>query len=1019
MKKMIQAMLLSMTFLIISCSGSGDESCNDSTCGDNQSCIQDDDGNSSCQCNENYEADEKGACVLPCGVDCGVNGECKKDTKICGCIDDHIKNADGKCIKNPCAGNKCNSGTSCKVQNFEAVCVCDETCSADQVCNTEKGQCDCKPGFKKDKDNNCVVDKCADVDCSGKGKCSDETGAAVCDCTKGYKNEISSDGKIDYASCVVDLCDNVKCSDNGRCFEEEGSAQCECNEKYKNDPENPLKCVLDKCFDETCSGFGTCKDVEGTPTCECNTGYIVDPKSAKNCIEDKCIGVTCSGKGSCAMNTSGEPVCTCEGGYKLEADNTCVEDKCYEVTCSGNGKCSEVAGAAKCTCAAGYKLNPDNPKECIVDPCDGVTCSDHGVCNDVDGAALCNCDTAAGYVINSTNPKQCVIDKCKDETCSDNGTCVMNGETPECACNPGFTNGDGLSCNKAEASCTITTPQTFTEEINHDPKTVITAHYSLEGVTVDKEGNAITTENSDITAELVYITQETEITAPITDPGFTALPAAFDKAEAGTDKKFHSYIADFPNATADKFNYLYRFKFKDHDWTYCDTTKKITNIAVTPGEATIKDLTECSGVVCSSHGTCSTKKNESGDFEAICNCESGYISSGPNCVESTTPKDDLWCVVSTSKEFSAKLGYEHVESDIIKTVIYAEGTTNSGQPTPNDTDKKAIVQLGYTKESIGYPIIQTNLNWIDASFKEADLGTAPDLNNWGYETYFPTDKVGDFNYIFRFTTDTSSADDQTKEWTYCQVGESTTSIINSSTFKTGKAEISSRNLCEDVSCSGNGKCKVDGMTEICDCYAGYMPGEGLTCVENKCYGINCSGNGTCKIKDDKTYCECNPDYVNDNANPKLCVKDECGGIDCGGSDKGKCVMESDKTLCDCEPGYTANGMICKQNKITCKIDSPEAFRTTTGSSETTMIVGEVFLEGVTSVNDSPIVLKDSKLEAAVVYNKDSIALTPEGSVVSATVVDATFKTVGAGEGHKNHQYKVAFPDIAGGKYEYL
>jgi len=83
----------------------------------------------------------------------------------------------------------------------------------------------------------------------------------------------------------------------------------------------------------------------------------------------------------------------------------------------------------------------------------------------------------------------------------------------------------------------------------------------------------------------------------------------------------------------------------------------------------------------------------------------------------------------------------------------------------------------------------------------------------------------------------------------------------------------------------------------------------LSCGDNGdsklCEGVTCSDHGTCKIENDQAVCYCETDFV---ANGLECVHVNCEGVTC--SDHGTCKVENDQAVCDCETGFFANALEC-------------------------------------------------------------------------------------------------------------
>jgi len=228
-------------------------------------------------------------------------------------------------------------------------------------------------------------------DCSGHGKCNEETKG--CDCDDGWDGDT-----CDYLHCAGynETAGTDDCSGHGMCLK----GKCFCARGYGVDPkEEPHKSGKDVCKDPICTHdcgpHGRCD----APDCKCDLGWKGPMCRQPNCENE------CSGHGVCAFwsgpDSPGE--CKCTDGW---AGNDCSHSTfsktlrgCPE-DCLGNGLCFD----GKCVCVRGY-WGPD---------CGNVVCSD----------------------TRFTGPK-CNLKRCPND-CDSKGVCMAG----QCLCQEGFMGRD-------------------------------------------------------------------------------------------------------------------------------------------------------------------------------------------------------------------------------------------------------------------------------------------------------------------------------------------------------------------------------------------------------------------------------------------------------------------------------------------------------------------------------------------------------------------------------------------------
>lgn len=251
----------------------------------------------------------------------------------------------------------------------------------------EKAAAEAKLAAEADKTPFCGPDP----DCSGHGKCNEETQS--CDCDEGWDGQM-----CDFLHCAGynATAGTDDCSGHGMCLK----GECFCARGYGIDPkEEPHKSGKNICKDPICThdcgDHGHCD----APDCKCDLGW-----KGVMCRQPECQN-DCGGHGVCAFwsgtNSPGE--CKCTDGW---AGNDCSQSTfsktlrgCPE-DCLGNGLCFD----GKCVCVRGY-WGPD---------CGNIVCSD----------------------VRFTGPK-CDLRRCPND-CDSKGLCMAG----QCECSEGFKGRD-------------------------------------------------------------------------------------------------------------------------------------------------------------------------------------------------------------------------------------------------------------------------------------------------------------------------------------------------------------------------------------------------------------------------------------------------------------------------------------------------------------------------------------------------------------------------------------------------
>ncbi len=642
------------------------------------------------------------------------------------CYQDQTCDSGLLCVSSICIVNKCTDIT----------CEEWEECSPSVgVCSVRAGRCnnsnDCD-NATCNSEHRCVSDDiCSSENCSNHGTCKVLNDKAVCVCVEGYNNNEN------VLECVVnsgDPCEGINCSGHGVCKNNTGEAICDCADDYEVSADK-LHCdliIVNPCEDVDCDNHGSCAPSNGSALCTCADDYEVsaDKLHCTLIVVDPCEEVDCSGHGSCS-NNNGSALCTCADNYKLVGTTTCVAEAnpCEgHETCGGHGTCSVVAGVPSCTCTGdGYFPNED--LECV-NPCEGhETCGGHGVCSATSATdASCSC-TGDNYYEN--NDLECVNPCEGHETCDGHGVCsATTAFDASCSCTgDGYFPNDSLDCiNPCDTKvCNAN------EECN--PVDLTTATCDCVPQCTGKEcgsngcggfcGSCEDNEECNDTFQCI-------VTCDLTC------------SNHGECLVNNSNIAECNCATG----------YTGVDCSTCDTGYKLdgTNCVLL-----------CDGVECGVHGECTPDLENN---EAVCLCITGY--TGDNCESCATGyelKDGacvlptIWCNLQDPSTINLP---QHANEPFVFGQIYIDGIT-----TLNTESTRIKSALGYKAGSLSDPADFSTFTWTEALFNEANKGDFQ--NNHEYMSLFPTATVGLFNYVYRFSLNATSWDDENATWVYCDL----------------------------------------------------------------------------------------------------------------------------------------------------------------------------------------------------------------------------------------------------------
>ncbi|CUE73902.1 Hypothetical protein, putative [Bodo saltans] len=382
-------------------------------------------------------------------------------------------------------------------------------CSGNGKCNWSTGTCNCK---RNDVDgywqgdacqycldayanstscrSACPLGETEQLVCSGHGVCSDGT-CVQCDvpytgsscstlCPQSTAGVCNGHGVCDFdGQCLCsgnwtgDIC--------SACAEGWVGANCEqkclssaagiCNGHGECLPSTPGGIVPDAAAGCLCDAnyCGSSCEASGNECFACSETYLYGPTCSGYCLgisSDRTK--TCSGNGYCQNGTAGSGLCVCDSGYgHADCSQACPRSGAGAV-CSGRGNCSAVDATCTCTvgfggagcelaCPTGISKIAQMNGAASNSSATRTICSSQGVCNYTD--ATCTC--TAGF-FGAACEQKC-SDQCKHGDCVVSKTPVAS--SPLCRCyqslDLGFWSGSDCSvCSSAftGAQCTVPCP---------------------------------------------------------------------------------------------------------------------------------------------------------------------------------------------------------------------------------------------------------------------------------------------------------------------------------------------------------------------------------------------------------------------------------------------------------------------------------------------------------------------------------------------------------------------------------
>lgn len=372
------------------CDGEVDEeSAGDGICGGGAACVM-------CQCAVSCDESGEFGAACPTGkVAVDVNGSCRCVGKLC----DSVECAQETIMDAESGDERCSpeSGVvgACVCSDNACTFRCDGVvCGDGLICDAVDGRCKsqscllpqfaCADGERCDPSvMDCVVDACADADCSGPcrdGECFD---SCVLD-------EPCASGKLCRGGqCEDDLCAGVRCSAGESCSPADGSCvaaptciQAGCADGFICDVVES-GCVVDPCLATTCGGQEVCE--AGECVARCASGLVVcddtciDPRSNRRFCgaSDECTGgdrgSACEDGEVCSLGKCSD---SCEGDL-VPCDGECIDPQSSWKFCGAAGACA--GGEVGVQCASN--------ESCVEGVCTQQALPTTGTGGDTDGPA--------------------------------------------------------------------------------------------------------------------------------------------------------------------------------------------------------------------------------------------------------------------------------------------------------------------------------------------------------------------------------------------------------------------------------------------------------------------------------------------------------------------------------------------------------------------------------------------------------------------------------------------------------
>jgi hypothetical protein len=272
------------------------------------------------------------------GGDGHGNGNCSSSTQ---CPIGETCNPQNTCQQGDCTQTGCVSGSTCTIENGNAICVANTTgdsgtdagphpysgCFADTDCAIAGTGSKCLNAQCTTPPNQCAdLTQCGLNEQCVQGVCT-PTCSGTMTCPTGFSCDSNSECTGNPTACTVP---GGACGSNGICIEQHCVAQCGTGDKCSNG----LVCVNGGCMPNQLPSF-TCT-TEGVQA-ECATGSI--------CLRHNCY-ISCAANPNACQTASEFNVCktvtTTSGSYQVCGSSTNLGSDCDPTigkNCPANGVC--------------------------------------------------------------------------------------------------------------------------------------------------------------------------------------------------------------------------------------------------------------------------------------------------------------------------------------------------------------------------------------------------------------------------------------------------------------------------------------------------------------------------------------------------------------------------------------------------------------------------------------------------------------------------------------------------------
>ncbi|XP_069764648.1 latent-transforming growth factor beta-binding protein 4-like isoform X2 [Narcine bancroftii] len=276
-------------------------------------------------------------------------------------------------------------------------------------------------------------------------RCENMIGSYHCVCSKGFAANSHGTDCRDIDECEDDLiCPNSECVNSIGSFH---CLPCPAGYQIWN-----RKCAdIDECTNgATCGEAGMCVNTEGSYQCTCNPGYRLNADGNQCADINECFeGDFCAPYGEC-LNSVGSYTCLCAEGFTTSADlSTCIDvDECTVAGRCNRGRCTNTVGSFECSCEPGFRVDADRSQCLDLDECEEYpTICGTKRCENSPGSFQCITECGMGFLMSPA--QDCIdIDECNNATiCGPNSYCQNMAGSFRCHCDQGYQRAsDGSRC---------------------------------------------------------------------------------------------------------------------------------------------------------------------------------------------------------------------------------------------------------------------------------------------------------------------------------------------------------------------------------------------------------------------------------------------------------------------------------------------------------------------------------------------------------------------------------------------